>query len=185
MKVHLVRTTAARTTALLMLAGLALVSCSGEDGTPSPATTTTTAVTASTTRPTSTSSTGNALGSVDPCEAFDSNASRLGLTQVEEDDSDSCTATYSDSVTLGLDIHPDKGLADFVPQAATELSDTQVGSRKAKLAKKAFTSSSCAVVIEISATSRIDVFASADASLDEACEAVTKVVVAIEPNLPK
>lgn len=186
-KVHLIRTALARTAASLALAGLALVSCSdGESGSPSPVTTTT-AGAKSTTGATSASSPAGAqsLSDFKPCPVFTSIGSQFGLTEIEEEGSKSCTAEYSDSVTVRLDVHPDKGIADFVPESATELSDISVGSRKARLAKKALTSSSCAVIIEVGPTARVDVFASADASLDEACRAATDVATAVEPKLPE
>ena len=60
-----------------------------------------------------------------------------------------------------------------------------IGSRKAKLVKAPSTKSSCLVAIEVTSTSRVDVGASANASLAEACDAATKVATAIEPKLPK
>lgn len=182
---HLIRTTAARTAASLVLLGVALASCSsGEAGNPSPATTAS-VDTEETTKPTSTSSASNSLADVDPCEVLNSVAPQFGLTKIEEDDSDSCVADYSNSVSIGLDVHADRGLADYQPEPTSELSDTSVGGRKAKLVKKALTSTSCAMVVEVSATSRFDVFASANASLDEACRAATDVATAVEPKLPK
>ncbi|WP_189223949.1 DUF3558 family protein [Saccharothrix coeruleofusca] len=167
--------------------GLALVSCSdGEAGDASPVSTTTTTTDAGgATSSTSKQASGNALESIDPCEVLNSVASQFNLTRIEEGDSDSCAADYSKTVTVQFDIHADRRLADYRPEPTSELSDTSVGGRKAKLVKKALTSSSCAVAVEVSATSRFDVFASANASLDEACDAATKVAAAVEPKLPK
>ncbi|MBP2339617.1 hypothetical protein JOF41_005795 [Saccharothrix coeruleofusca] len=182
----MIRTAAVRTTASLLLAGLALASCSDiEVGDASPVSTTTTTDAPGTTQSTSKSAAGITLESVDPCEVLSSIASQFNLIEIEEDDSDSCSAVYSKTVTVQFDIHADRRLADYRPEPTSELSDTSVGGRKAKLVKKALTSSSCAVAVEVSATSRFDVFASANASLDEACDAATKVAVAVEPKLPK
>ncbi|WP_189223948.1 hypothetical protein [Saccharothrix coeruleofusca] len=116
---------------------------------------------------------------------LESIASQFGLTKIEEDDSTSCDAVYSDSVSVRLDVYPDAGLVDYSPGPSSVISDTNVGSRKAKLVEKALTSSSCAVAVEVGVSSRVDIAASADTSLDEACDAAARVAVAVESKLPK
>lgn len=176
----------ARTVSSIVLVGLALTSCSGEAGNPSAETTTTTTTTRSAVETTSSSSeSGSSLAGFKPCPVLESIASQLGLTEIEEADSSSCDAVYSDSVSVRLDVYPDQGLADYSPGPNSVISDTNVGTRKAKLVEKALTSSSCAVAVEVSASSRVDIAASADASLDEACRAATDVATAVEPKLPE
>ncbi|GGP56475.1 hypothetical protein GCM10010185_30770 [Saccharothrix coeruleofusca] len=175
----------ARTVVPLVLLGVALVGCtSNEPGSPSAATAITTDAEDATTstRPVSG---GASLADFDPCAPFNEIASQFGLTEIAEDDSTSCNAELSKSVSVRLDVHPTLGLADYRLLPHAEASDADVGARKARLVKKTFSSSSCAMAMEVTSSSRIDVVASANASLDEACDAVTKLATAVEPNLPK
>ncbi|MBP2339615.1 hypothetical protein JOF41_005793 [Saccharothrix coeruleofusca] len=170
-----------------MLLGVGLAGCGGEQGNPSAASTT--AVTGTSTNASipsvSSTSGGTSLAGFDPCGPFNDVAGRFGLTEIEEADSTSCDAEYSKSVSIRLDVHLDSGIADYNLLPDAEPSDTQVGSRKAKLVKKTLSASSCAVAMEVTTSSRIDVVATANVSLDEACDAVTKVAAAVEPKLPK
>jgi hypothetical protein len=70
---------------------------------------------------------------------------------------------------------------------SSKASDISIGSHKARKvgAPGGGTTSSCAVTIEITSKSRLDVVASANASQDEACDAATKLATAVEPKLPK
>ncbi|MBP2339624.1 ABC-type phosphate transport system substrate-binding protein [Saccharothrix coeruleofusca] len=184
-KVNLIRVTVARLALSAVLVALALTSCSAEPGDPSAETATTTTA-RSTVETTSASAEGSSsLADFKPCPVFESIASQFGLTKIEEGDSTSCDAVYSDSVSVRLDIYPDAGLADYSPGLSSAISDTSVRGRKAKLVEKALTSSSCAVAVEVSTSSRVDIAASADASLDEACDAATEVAAAVEPKLPR
>jgi hypothetical protein len=123
------------------------------------------------------------LADFDPCAVLNSVASQLNLTEIEKEGGDTCLANYSSSVSFSLAAHPELGIEDTV--GGTEKSDIPVGSRKGKLVKSPTTTASCLVAVEVTPTSRVDVGASANASLDEACEAATKVATAIEPKLPK
>jgi hypothetical protein len=183
-RIQLIRTTVVRVVVPFALLGLALTACTGETGDPTPATTTTR--TAGDTGTTTTSAPeGPSLADFKPCPTLTEVGSQFNLTEITEDGTDSCEAEYSDSVSVRLDVHADKSLADYVPGPEAQQSDTSIGGREAKLVQKAFTSSSCVVAIAVGDSSRVDVFASADASLDEACEAATKVATAVEPKLPK
>ncbi|MBP2339316.1 hypothetical protein JOF41_005494 [Saccharothrix coeruleofusca] len=183
----MIKSIVARTAALLTFAGLVLASCgSGEHGNPSPASTTTAVSAADAPESASTSPAGGAsLVGFEPCSVFTSITAQFGLTGIKEDGSASCLAVYSDGVTARLDVRPSRGLDDFVPGANSEISETSVGSRQAKLVKKPVTSTSCAVAIEVSVTSRVDVFATSDTSLDESCKAATDIAAAVEPELPE
>ncbi len=112
-------------------------------------------------------------------------AGQVPLTEIEKEGSTGCGARYGTTVSLGLKTFLDIGLKEVSGGSNAEFSDTTIGSRKAKLVKKAYSDSACAVAIEVSATSRVDVVASANISLDEACAAANAVATAIEPKLPK
>ncbi|MFJ6670811.1 DUF3558 family protein [Actinosynnema sp. NPDC091369] len=154
------------------------------DGTPTPGPTgsTSTEQTSKTTTSTKPSTGGDALADFDPCAVLNSVAAQLNLTGIEEEGGDTCLANYSSTVSFSLAAHPELGIDEAV---GGEKSDIPVGSRKGKLVKTPTTKNSCLVAIEVTPTSRVDVGASANASLDEACEAATKVATAIEPKLPK
>jgi hypothetical protein len=139
-----------------------------------------------TSSPTGTSSgASTSLASYKPCDELKVVAGQLGLTEIAEEGTHKCGARYGATVSLGVEAFLDIGLKDVSGGPNAEFSDVPVGARKAKLVKKAFSNSACAVAIEVSAKSRVDVVASANVSLDEACEAATKVATAIEPKLPK
>ena len=186
---QLIRRSATRYTLALAVVGFALSGCtSGESGNPSPETksTTSTSSESSTSPPSSTpSGPGKSLTGYKPCVELTGVAAQLGLTEIQEDGTQECLAEYPDSVTVRVKAFPEIGLKDVDGGPNAEFSDTTVGSRKAKLVKKAFTSTACAVALEVSTTSRIDVVASSNSSLDKACDAATKVATAIEPKLPK
>jgi len=120
-----------------------------------------------------------------PCDELNVVAGQLGLSGIEEDGDQECSARYATTVAVRVKAFLDIGLNDVAGGPNAEFSDIAVGSRKAKLVKKAFSSSACATAIEVSATSRVDVVASANISLDESCDAATKVATAIEPRFPR
>lgn len=175
----------ARVVLSLAVLGAVATGCT-TGGTATPGTTTsvatTTERTSKTTTSTKASTGGDALAEFDPCAALNSVAAGLNLTEIEPRDDRECIAEYSSTVSIGLTKHPELAIADAV---GGEKTDIPIGSRKAKLVKTPTTSSSCLVAIEVTATSRVDVASSANASLDEACEAATKVATAVEPKLPK
>lgn len=125
---------------------------------------------------------GDALADFDPCEALNAVASQLNLTNIEATDDKECLADYSATVSIGFTKQPELAIGDAV---GGEKSNIDIGSRNAVLVKTPTTKSSCLVTVEVTPTSRVDVAASADASLDEACDAATQVATAVEPKLPK
>ncbi|XVS64170.1 DUF3558 family protein [Actinosynnema sp. CA-299493] len=153
-------------------------------GTATPGTTgsTPTEQTSKTTTSTKPSGGGGSLADFDPCAVLESVTSQLNLTDLEPTDEKECLADYSSTVSIGLTKQPELAIGEAV---GGEKSEINIGSRKALLVKTPTTKSSCLVAVEVTPTSRVDVAASADASLDEACEAATKVATAIEPKLPK
>lgn len=170
-----------RTRAVVPLAVLGAVGCSSAE--PGEARAGATGPT-STERPSeTTTAVGDPLADFDSCEVLDSVAAQLNLTNIEGDSSGSCTADFNSTVSFTIKAHPDLGLADVVPGG--QQSETEVGSRKAKLVKESTTKTSCLMAVEVTDTSRVDVAASAYSSLDETCDAATKVAVAIEPKLPR
>ncbi|MBP2339621.1 hypothetical protein JOF41_005799 [Saccharothrix coeruleofusca] len=188
MRGQLIMIDAGRGVVPLVLLGAVLSGCaSGETGGASPAVTTTTvdAGTGSAVKSTTKQSIGSSLVDLKPCPVLASIGEQFGLTEIEEDGTESCNAVYSDSVSVRLDVHADKGLADYVPGPDAEITETNIGSRDAKLVKKSASTTACAVAVEVSASSRVDIAASADTSLDEACDAATKVAAAVGPKLAK
>jgi hypothetical protein len=186
--VQLISSSVTRCVLPLAVVGLALVGCStGETGNPSAETKTTTSAANTSEKPTSSSTpaSGSSLAAYKPCDELTSVAGPLGLTGIEEDGTQECKARYPSTVAVRVKAFPQLGIKDYVPGASSEISDVPVGSHKAKRVTKPASSTSCAITIEVSSTSRVDVVASANASLDEACEAANKVATAIEPKLPK
>ncbi|HEX6341588.1 DUF3558 family protein [Umezawaea sp.] len=170
---------------------LVLAGCSQQEGgNPAPATTTGMSSTsaAEPTTPTSSSSgAGNALATFDGCKVLTAVAGQFSLTDIEEIAKEQCGAKYGavPGVSVSLRARPDLGYEEAQGGPNAELTNTTVGSRKAKLVKKAFSSSSCLVAVEVTSTSRVDFMSSANASLDDACAAATAVATAVEPSLPK
>lgn len=181
------RISATRVVLPLAVAGLVLAGCSdGTGGTPSPETTTAATSNTSKASPTTTSgSSGGSLASFDSCKALEAVAAQFNLTEIEAESKGRCGAEYSGTVSVSVLPWPDQGIEEATGAGQQEVSDTNIGSRAAKLIRKGASDTLCAVAVEVSETSRVDFVASANASLDEACEAATKVATAIEPNLPK
>lgn len=180
------RTSASRLVLPLALLGLALAGCgTGTGGTPSPATTTTTATSKASPTTTSGGSSSGSLASFDTCKALQDVASQFSLTDIEEEGTQQCGAQFSPTVGVGLKAWPSKGIADATGAGNQKISDISIGSRKAKLIERGASDTLCAVAVEVTKSSRVDVIASANASLAEACDAAQKVATAIEPKLPK
>lgn len=174
---------------MLAVVGTALGGCSTrEPGNPSAGPNSTASTGSPTTVSSLTASSAGAsasLANYKPCDELTAVAGQLPLTEIEKEGTTGCGARYGTTVSLGVKAFLDIGLKDVSGGANATFSDTNIGSRKAKLVKRAFSDSACAVAIEVSATSRVDVVASANTSLDEACDAATKIATAIEPKLPK
>ncbi|MEU4742345.1 DUF3558 family protein [Actinosynnema sp. NPDC023658] len=170
-----------RAVLVLTVLGAVTTACT-TGGTPTPgATTATSARTSEATTTTKPSTGGDSLADFDACEALQSAAGQLKLTEIEADGK-ACDAEFSATTSVTLKAQPSLKIDEAVGK---ELSDITVGSRRAKLVKAPSSQTSCLVAVEVTSTSRVDVVASANASLDEACEAATKVATAIEPKLPK
>ncbi|XVV03536.1 DUF3558 family protein [Actinosynnema sp. CA-248983] len=169
--------------------GAVLAGCSDkEGGTPTAGgATTTTAGTSAKPTTTSSSGTGADLESFDACAAVQAAAGQLPLTEIEPGGKQSCDAEFGTTVSVGVKAYPTLSVADFVTGPSSQVSDITLGSHKARkiTAPGGGTSSSCAVTIEITSKSRVDVIATANASQDEACDAAEKLATAIEPKLPK
>lgn len=179
----MIRGMSTRVIVALAVAGAVATGCSSEEpGDPTPADTgTTSAGRTSETTKTQPSTSGDSLADFDACEALNSVATQLNLTEVEAD-GQACDAEFSATTSVTVQARPELAIDEAVGK---EKSDITVGSRKAKLVKAPSSDSSCLVAVEVTATSRVDVGASANASQDEACDAATKVATAIEPKLPK
>ncbi|MFI9813024.1 DUF3558 family protein [Saccharothrix variisporea] len=170
----------------LAVLGVVLAGCSAKEGgtaTPGSTAATTTGTSA---KPTTTSAGGgDGLASFDPCAAMKAAAGQVPLTDVENDGKQECKAQYGSTVSVRVKAFPSLGIADVVGGANSKFTEIPVGNHKGRRVTAPVSDSSCAVAIEITPKSRVDVVASANASQDEACDAATKVATAIEPKLPK
>ncbi|MCS7480956.1 DUF3558 domain-containing protein [Umezawaea endophytica] len=181
-----------RSACLIAALSLVVAGCSQErGGSPTPATGTgkssSAPVESSTSAASPSSGSGNALVSFDSCKALTSIAGQFSLTEIEEVGKQECGAEYGadEGVSVSIKVWPDLGVQEATGGPNAESSDTTVGPRKAKLVKKAFSSSACLVAVEVSGKSRVDFLSSANVSLDKACDAATKIATAVEPSLPK
>lgn len=175
-----------RSVVSIAVLGAVLTGCSGTSGTARPETTGAATTATEDTAPTTTSApTAAGLADFDACGELEGVASQLGLTSIEEDGTQECKARYAGNVAVRVKAFPELGIEEYVPGPSSQVSDVPLGSHKAKRITAPSSSSSCAVTVEISSSSRVDFVASANASLDQACEAATKVATAVEPKLPK
>ncbi|QQQ76174.1 DUF3558 family protein [Saccharothrix sp. 6-C] len=165
--------------------GLVLAGCSDTPGTPTAATTTTATATEDTDPTTTSAAAGGDLADFDPCAELEAVASSLGVTEVEEDGVQECKGRYAGTISVRVKAFPELGVEDYVPGPNSKISGLPIGGHQAKRVTAPASSSSCAVTVAITSSSRVDFVASANASLDEACEAATKVATAVEPKLPK
>ncbi|MFC5058061.1 DUF3558 family protein [Saccharothrix xinjiangensis] len=171
---------------VLSLAALALVGCStNEPGNPTSGTTTDAATTSKGSSPTTTSAAGGSpLADFDPCAEMEALSGQLNLTGIEEDGSQECFARYSSEVGVIAKVFLDLPLDEAGKGPNAEVSDTSVNGREAKLVRRAASDTACAVAIGVG-SDRFDIVASANASLDQACDAATTLAEALEPQLPK
>ncbi|GAA2668536.1 MULTISPECIES: DUF3558 family protein [Actinosynnema] len=171
--------------AAVLLAAAALTACStSEGGSPSPVKSPESG--GGSTSAAQSSSSAAPSDSLTSCEIL----TELGLTDVKKRtggaaSTDGCTAKDAQSVQVQLNIFPTLGLSDYQPGPASQISDTTVGTRKAKLVKEAVSQLDCVVAVEISPTSRADVMAYSIKSLDEACKSAEALAKSVEPALPK
>ncbi|MFD5828488.1 DUF3558 family protein [Lentzea sp. NPDC060358] len=130
------------------------------------------------------SSGSSGIAAVEPCSLLKSeDMAKLGLTPAERVDANSCQWRTPDRTLVRLNTYPALGMKDIVPGPQSELSDLEVGTHKAKLIKKSLTSTACAMSIELTSSSRVDINATG-MKLEATCPAVQIVAEAIEPNLP-
>jgi hypothetical protein len=173
----------ARAILSLVVLGAVATGCTTEGNpTPGPTGSTASEPTSKTTTSTKPSGGGDSLADFDPCAVLESVASQLNLAEVEAVDKKECGAEYSATVSVSLTKQPELAIGDAV---GGKKSDIPIGSHKAKLVETPATKTSCLVTVEVTSTSRVDIAASSDNSLEAACEAATKVATAIEPKLPK
>jgi hypothetical protein len=190
MRGQVIKSSVMRSVVSTVALGLALVGCSqSEPGTASPKDTTTTVSSGQGSKSSATDTTSNASGSNDSFSqlkacALLNEASSLGLTGVQEKNSNSCQGIYQGAMIVRVVLYSDKGLKDYNLGPQAEPSDTKVGTHQAKLVKKALTKTACSVVVGVSDSSRIDVNATSDDNLDASCDLATKVATAAEPKLP-
>ncbi|MBP2339625.1 hypothetical protein JOF41_005803 [Saccharothrix coeruleofusca] len=171
----------------IVVLGLVLVGCSQEEpGAPQPTRgAAPESETAGRTTTATTSLGGGLLADFDPCVEMNAVAAQVGLTAIEEDGTQECKGRYAGTVSVRVKAFPELGIEDYVPGGSSEISEIALGAHKAKRVTKPASSTSCAVTVEVTTSSRVDVVASANASLDEACKAATDVAAAVEPKLPK
>ncbi|WP_206745048.1 DUF3558 domain-containing protein [Saccharothrix sp. CB00851] len=176
----------ARSVLAVAVFGAVLAGCSNTPGSPVPETTGATTSAAGDAGSTTTSApAGDSLADFDACGQLEGVASELGLTAITEDGVRQCKARYAGTVGVLVKAFPELSIEEYVPGANSQITDFPMESHKAKRVTAPASSSSCAVTIEITSSSRVDVVSSARASLDEACDAAAKVATAIEPRLPK
>ncbi|WP_309109714.1 DUF3558 family protein [Saccharothrix sp.] len=169
----------------IAVVGVALAGCTTkEPGDPSAGATATT-TTASKPTTTSEQSGGDALADFDPCAAMNAVAAQFSLTRIEAE-SRGCGARWGQTTTsVGLKVQPELSIAEAVGASGARFIDTNIGSRKAKKVEAGFTDTSCLIAVEVGPKSRVDFVAEATASVQESCDAATKLATAIEPKLPK
>lgn len=122
---------------------------------------------------------------LDTCETLENLAGQLPITAIKAFGEESCGGRYDGNVGFQFTKFPTMGLADYKTDPESEVSPTTIAGRTAQLTRKTVASSTgCAMSIEITESSRVDIVGSYYASLDETCAAVTALATAIAPNLP-
>lgn len=172
-----------RILALLLVAGTVTACSTQEPGTPSAAPSGESGST-KTSSPASSSS-GTSLDELDPCEVLTKVASRSDLTDVTDAGEGSCSAKNSKRASVQLDVLPTLGISQYKAGANSEISETTVGGRAAKLVKKTVTDLDCTVTIEVTSSSRVDVTGYSISSIDDSCAIAQALAKDVEPELPK
>ncbi|WP_143760959.1 hypothetical protein [Actinosynnema mirum] len=107
------------------------------------------------------------------------------MTNVEKSsDGEDCKGDLPEVRSVMIQIYPDLGLAEHNPGSQGVVSDIDVNGRPGKLVEKALTKFDCAVVLELTKTSRVDIFTSASVTNDS-CAVAQQIAKAIEPDLPR
>lgn len=185
---QLTRNLVIRSVLPIAVLGLALAACTSTEGgnpTAGGSATTTTKSSGKTTTTTSPGG-GDSLADFDPCAEMNAVASQLSLVKVEKDGTQECIARWGQTTTVvRVKAFPELGIADYVPGASSKITDTSIGTHKAKKVTAPASSTSCAVTVEVTPKSRVDFVGAATSSQEEACDAAEKLAKAIEPKLPK
>ncbi|WP_306743858.1 hypothetical protein [Saccharothrix yanglingensis] len=183
----MIRNLVVRSVLPVAVLGAVLAGCTSTPGTPTPETTgAATATTGGATSPTTSgAAAGDGLADFDVCAELEGVASALGLTEIERKGAQDCEARYAGRIGVRVKAQPELGVEEFVPGSDSKISDLPLGGHRAKLVTAPLTTSSCAVTIEVTPSSRVDVVSSSPATQEQACEAATKVATAVEPKLPK
>ncbi len=169
------------TSTLISAVLLLLTGCSTETaGSPSPATPRN-SVPASSSSPAR--GDGGSLADFDTCALLNEVASAQNITEIEADGDTACAGFLPNRVAVNISYHTDIGIAKAGQGPYAEVSDMTVGSRKAKLIEKAVSTTSCAVAMEVTESSRFDVATSGD-SLEQSCDAATSFAKAVEAKIP-
>ncbi|MFI9813019.1 DUF3558 domain-containing protein [Saccharothrix variisporea] len=170
-------------------AALLLAGCtSKEPGDPTAGATTSTTATKSPDKTTTTSkpASGDALADFDACAQVNAVASQLSLSRIEPSGKDECDARWGQTTTaVKVKAFPDLGISDATGGSKARISDTSIGTRKAKKVEAGVTDTSCLIAVEVGSKSRVDFYAASTTSVQESCDAATKLATAIEPKLPK
>ncbi|ATE56992.1 hypothetical protein CNX65_29960 [Actinosynnema pretiosum] len=112
-------------------------------------------------------------------------ASEFSVTNVERSsDGEDCKGDLPEVRSVTIQVYSDLGLAQHNPGTQGVVTDIDVNGRPGKLVEKALTKFDCAVVLELTETSRVDVFASASVTNDS-CSVAQRIATAIEPDLPR
>lgn len=133
---------------------------------------------------TSESETDSGADSLKPCELLSpEDLTALSLGPGEEDaaaGARSCSWQTPEGIVIGADIWDNLGIGDVQSKSAPQ--PKTVGSRKATQYTGEL--GACAVAIELTATSRVDVIAVADGDLAKACQVANDAAKLVERNLP-
>jgi Protein of unknown function (DUF3558) len=166
-----------------------LVACSNT--TPGAAVTPPAGTATSANTPSSTAS-GSGLAAVQPCELLSSaEVSQNGLTSTGPTTGSGARScgwdnnSYDNGLgyTLGADIRDNQGIKD-ISTAGYSISDDPIGHHQAKELRTT-NGDLCAVVLSVTATSRVDVSANTGAAdINQSCVLANQYAKLIEPKLP-
>ncbi|RKT51526.1 subtilisin inhibitor-like [Saccharothrix australiensis] len=187
---QLTRNPVIRSVLPIAVVGLVLAGCTTKDpGSATPgggSTSTTTKTSEKSTATSEPSGGGDKLARFDACAELNAVASRFSLSRVEKDGARGCTARWGQTTTaVGVKAFPEVGLSGATGGSSARISDTTVGSRKAKRVEAGLTDVSCLIAVEVNATSRVDFYATSTTSVEESCDTAKQLAEAIEPKLPK
>lgn len=169
-------------TAIALLALLA--GCTEKNGgTASPTSDNTTPPSSSSTAPT------NIFGAMKSCDVLDKAVEGQGFAPGSVDKvggNNGCVTTKSQFGTIGVHLQPDQGI-DNTNSDPSKVHDGTVNGRKsAEIRNGVSSKGDCAIMIEVTKTSRAFVIAAlSTGTTEEACAFVYDVAKKVEPQLPK